>query len=346
MHVGLVIGALLSFLLSVFLWCMGPLSSFRTWIDWFNQNDPKKLYRCLPPQLMAYYYSPPFLFGGAKLFFRHGAVESDWNVDFLMTVLRSFGYGVAKSQDAVLVPRNLCKSLAPDDGDPPQALAARDAVNVPHNSSVVVNGKTRILTNGLKGAWPQNEEDWRTFMCLPAEFGGWGCNFDGDQWKGNSGTWTTAKSNFLWRFYSIPYDSELIQGFIVDSVHWAGKNYLPGALLSLLGAEPNSLYGGWYGFLVNGDRWGDYNSFEVQRFVWANALNPQTSATRPCSSPAGYIGSGLGMGMTAAMLAPMFLGPAGGEVVWTAGLIAKTTGAAIAGAALGGVVGAAAQGCF
>lgn len=343
MHVGIALGMLLLLGVSLFLWSRGPITSFRTWFNWFDKYDPKKSYRCMPPTLMAYYYSPPFLFGIAKALTRHGTLEHDWYMDFLMSVMRTFGYGVIDKRDnSVLVPRNLCVGLAPDADDPAEALATRDAVNVQIGRSVSVNGKTYTMSQSAVKQWPKSADDWRVLMCLPQDYGGWGCNFQDDKWTGDATVWENAPSNFLWKFYAIPHDSPLVQGFVTNASSWAKKTFFPDAMLPLLGIGQNQTYGGWYGFLQGGDRWGDYNSLMVQRYVWSSALNPTAPANSPCSSPAEYLSSGLSFGLAVAGL----FWSAPEEGVAATGAIIKAATAGLAGAGVGSVLGAASQGCF
>lgn len=329
------------FLLTIFLWSRGPIVAFKPWFNWFDKWDSDKQYRCISPTLMAYFYGPVFMFDIAKMISRQDTARYDWYIDFIMMVMRTYGYGIIKGNaGAVLVPRNICESLAPDKTDPKEALLARDAMNFHKGISTIVNGETYTLSADCLKTWPKTPEDWYVIMCAPKEVGGWGCNFKDETWQGDTDAWKT-KTNFLWNFYAIPQDSALIKGFIVKQPTWGGLRLMPDAILPLLGITEGQTYGGWYGFLQRGDMWGNYNSASVQNFVWSSALTPSHPATAPCGSPAEYIGSGLSMGLS---VIPFLFPEEGAEM--TAGAVAKIAAGGLMGAGVGGLLGAISQGCL
>jgi hypothetical protein len=341
-------GMVIMLLITLFLWSRGPIAAFKPWYEWFDQWDPKKQHRCLPPMLMAYFYGPVFMYDIAKLVSKEGTVPHDWYIDFIMSVMRAFGRGVIPgNKDAILVPRNICVSLAPDESDSDDAVAMMKAVRLEKGTPVTVNdGKTTYTAQGtFNGTWPTDAESWRVLMCGGDDIQGWGCNYsiDSNSWTGDQKTWESSPTNFLWKFYAIPYDSALIKGFITNTSDFQGLKLFPDAMNPLLGVSLNQAEGGWLGFLKGGDRWGDFNSLMVQAYVWADALRPKTPATSPCSNPAEFISSGLSFGL---MAGPMFW--AAPEVTGAkamAGAIGKALLGAGVAAGVGGTVGAVAQGC-
>jgi hypothetical protein len=238
-------------------------------------------------------------------------------------------------------------SLAPDESDSDDAVAMMKAVRLEKGTPVTVNdGKTTYTAQGtFNGTWPTDAESWRVLMCGGDDIQGWGCNYsiDSNSWTGDQKTWESSPTNFLWKFYAIPYDSALIKGFITNTSDFQGLKLFPDAMNPLLGVSLNQAEGGWLGFLKGGDRWGDFNSLMVQAYVWADALRPKTPATSPCSNPAEFISSGLSFGL---MAGPMFW--AAPEVTGAkamAGAIGKALLGAGVAAGVGGTVGAVAQGC-
>jgi len=344
MHAGIVMGMVVLLLVTLFLWSRGPISAFKPWIQWFDKWDPKKQYRCLPATLMAYFYGPVFMYDIAKAVSREGAAPHDWYIDFIMSIMRTYGRGVIPgSKNAIMVPRNICLTLAPDETDTAEAVATRDAVRLSKYFDVTVNGVTLSMSETRVKQWPENDNDWRVLMCAGLDSNGWGCNFSGTDWKGDQSVWEKSPTNFLWKFYAIPYDSALIKGFVTNDQHWAGMTLFPDAMLPLLGVLKNQAEGGWYGFLKGGDRWGGYNSLSVQSYVWSDALNPTQPATDPCSNPAGYITSGLSFGL---MAGPMFWSSPEAEGASMAWSVAKALIGGGVAAGIGGALGAASQGCF
>lgn len=342
-----ILGSVIMIILTIFLWSRGPIVAFKPWYDWFDKYDPQKQYRrCLSPTIMAYFYGPPIFFDIAKLFITQNEVPHTWYIDFIMSVMRSFGRDIIPgSKDSILVPRNICESLAPDENDPPEALAMRKAMRLRKGTSVNVGGTSIRMPDDGFGKWPVSVDGWRALMCADKGLGGWGCNYSTDKWGEDNDAWGyegVGATNFLWKFYGIPYNSALVKGFVTQSKSFSGLTDLyPDAMKPLLGINDDQDVGGWYGLLRGGDRWGGYNSLMVQSYVWADALDLKAPATSPCSSPVNYLVSGLSMGLA---VAPLF-GPEK-EAVITGEMIARATGAFAAGSLAGGLLGAASQGCF
>lgn len=340
-----VLGSVIMIILTIFLWSRGPIVAFKPWYDWFNLYDKDKQYRhCLTPTIMAYFYGPPIFFDIAKLLATQNEVPHTWYIDFIMSVMRSFGRGVIPSKNSILVPRNICKSLVPDKDDPAEAWEMRKSVRLPKGYQVKVGDGYLSMPDDCVGKWPVSDGGWRLLMCANQQDGGWGCSYSADTWNPNE-TWSyegPGATNFLWKYYGIPSNSALIKGFVTQMKSFSGLTDLfPDAMKPLLGVQDDQDVGGWYGFLRGGDRWGDYNSLMVQSYVWAVTLDLKAPATAPCSSPANYLISGLSTGLA---LLPLF-GPEKG-VAMGAEAIAKMFGAFAAGSLTGGVLGAASQGCF
>lgn len=340
MHTGVVMGMFIMLLVTLVLWSRGPIEAFKPWFEWFDQWDPDKKYRCLTPTLMAYFYGPVFMFDVAKLASIEGAVPQDWYIDFIMSVMRTYGRGVIPGNEdsSVMVPRNICQSLAPDSSDLPAAVDTLNAVKFVKGHSVNINGQDHYMSEDRVKQWPRTAEDWRVLMC-DSHNGGWGCNFSDDKWTGDSNIWENSPTNFLWKFYAIPYDSVLIKGFVTNDESFEGRVLFPDALEPLLGVSVNQNEGGWLGFLKGGDRWGDFNSLMVQSYVWSDALSPKRPATDPCSNLFQCAASGISFGlMTGPLFWKLFAKTKWG-IVWTGfcGLISAATG---------GALGAASQGCF
>ena len=343
---GFILGSVIMLILSIFLWSRGPVVAFKPWYDWFQTYDRLKQYRCLTPTIMAYFYGPPIFFDIAKLFSRQNEVPHTWYIDFIMSVMRSFGRDVIPGfKDSILVPRNICQSLAPDGDDPPQAQAMIKAMRLRKGTSVNVGGTYINMPDDAVGKWPVSVNGWRVLMCADKGQGGWGCSFSKDTWNDTHDAWENNDNdatNFLWKFYGIPFDSALVKGFVTQSKSFSGLTDLyPDAMNPLLGINDDQEFGGWYGLLRGGDRWGGYNSLMVQSYVWSDALDLKAPATSPCSSPVNYIASGLSTGLCVASL----FGPAK-EAEITTEIIAKAAGAFAAGSLAGGLLGAASEGCF
>ncbi len=339
MHLGLILAALVFLSLTVWLWSRQPVVAFRPWLDWWSKFDPQKKYRCVPLTLMAYYYGPRIFFLFAKAFAGHrqGAAQ-DWYFDFLMSVLRSQARDVVKVPEAILTPRHICQSLVPGDDDPKDAAAMVKAVQI-GSSGVQVGDDFLYPSEPLMQKWPTNLNDWRILMCADVELGGWGIQFStkdpkNQTWDaGNHDRWSSAPTNFLWRYSAVPNDSLLVIGFLTQGFSWAKAPTYPAAMNPLLGiADLEGGVGGWWGLLTAGQRWGGYSALSLQNYIFSSALQPRAAGTSPCKEPYQLVASGLSM---AAMAVPLF---------WETGPVAVAIAAATAGG-LGFGLGAAAQGC-
>ena len=103
--------------------------------------------------------------------------------------------------------------------------------------------------------------------------------------------------------------------------------------------------GGWYGLLRNGDAWNNFDSLDVQSYVWAEALQPRVRNMAPCS-PVRSVAVGISGGLLGGSFIPGLI---------KEGVVAAEGPYAILGAAVlgfvifGGMTGAldvASQGCL
>lgn len=336
-----------------------PIATFRVWLNWFQEWDPKGQYNCFSQHLMAYYFSPKFMFDLAQLFTAKDKVFAhEWYIEFLLSLMRTQGRGIVSSPYAVLTPRYLCSSVVPGADDPPDVKNLVNRVYIV-NPVTLADGTRLSPSKPLIHVWPDNPDDWRVLMASPIEAGGWGCNWDLKNdpmlWKDNP-SWTDTKNenytNFLYLYAGIPSDSLLVIGFATKQESWnKGVPLYPSVMHPLLGIKENSSLGGWYGLLTNGDTWANYDSLGVQSYVWGETLSPKVPAHASCSVVRS-IGAGISGGVTGGMIAASLLN-AGKEAAETAA--GGPAGWAVAGAsALGfllfggasATLDAASQGCM
>jgi hypothetical protein len=304
MQTSLIVGLILLFILTLWIWSQQPIIAFEPWISWYNTYDPEKKYRCMPPRMMAYYYGPSFMFQIAKLFSRNKG-NQDWYNDYLMSLMRSFGRGIRQGDTtSVMVPRNICISLVPDSSDPPDAASMIKKLYIPKGYSVDCGGSHLDAKTSMIGAWPSSIDDWRVLMLAETKVGGWGCKFSLTKenvviWDTDSAdAWQSAKTNFLWKFYAIPYNSSLVIGFVTQATSYGKIELFPNVMEPLLGLN-NLGQGGWYGMLLNGEDWGGYGSLEVQAYVFDEILKPSGKNNAPCTNIPSIIGGGVSFGLLA-----------------------------------------------
>jgi hypothetical protein len=333
------IGGVIMFILFMFVWLRQPIAAFKPWIDWFDTYDAKKKYRCIQPNLFAYYYGPSFMYKIAYLV-SSSKLEHTWHLDFIMSIMRRYARTPTSGKSSILVPRNLCSSLVPDKDDPVAASSMIENLKIPKGHTVAWGDSTLTSEHDMRKIWPTTINDWQVLMCSDVSVGGWGCNFAGG---GSDGVWDPAgtlddswesPTNFLFHFYAIPSNSKLIIGFVTSQPIWNHQILYPGAMYPLLGIHMLSDIGGWYGLVSLGGAWGGFNSLEIQSYIWAHALSSSNnSETEPCSHPAGYVTTGLSLGLSVMPIFVSFLDP-------PLAILASLT-MACAGTGLGAV----AQGC-
>lgn len=171
-------------ILTAFLLSRSPITAFKPWLDWFQRWDETGKYQCFSRTLMAYYYSPRFMYLLAKMFTNKNEVfPKDWYIDFLMATMRSQARGLIPN--AVLTPRYLCESIVPGNDDPGDLPAWKQRIRIGWDPVSPGPGVELRPTKKLLGVWPDNVNDWRVLMCSPPEKGGWGCRYDlqNKQWE-------------------------------------------------------------------------------------------------------------------------------------------------------------------
>lgn len=361
----LLVVAAVFLLLTIFIISRSPIAAFKPWLNWFDQWDKTKQYRCFSPTLMAYYFSPKFMYLIAKLFTKKNEVfPHDWYIDFIMSMMRAQARGVVKSDDAILTPRYLCSSVVPGPDDPGDLPNWHKRIHLKKQAiRPGANVDPIMLSKDLYEEWPDNPDDWRALMCADVNDGGWGCKYDQDpqtkkwSWNTDSKVWIddteSRYSNFLAKYSGIPSDSSLIIGFVTGQRSWNGQILYPYVMHPLLGIHDLSSFGGWYGLLQSGDAWKDFDSLEVQSYIWGSNLAHNAPLRANCD-PTRAVASGLSGGlMGGAIGAGMLSG--GGEAAVAGAAAAGPGGIAMAGAAalgflvfgaLSGALDAAGQGCM
>jgi hypothetical protein len=290
--------------IAIFIMIIYPIMIFIPWYTWWNTNDPNGNYSCFPLASIAYYkYNNPvyriwdFLLPNPRRF------KYDWWIIFISGVMT--GEAVGFIPGGLCTPKTLCESLVPD--SPPIGLLPG-------------------IKNGHQ--WPLSGSDWQTVLM------GWlGISqvpTSPDNYKPNTTTWAD-QNNFLNKWGISPYSKAVI-GFITNGATWNGDQIYATTLNPLLGIQASSLgvsYGGWFGFLQEGDNFGGNGLDEANRAVWANELPPARKSQDPkqgCSVP-GIVSGGISMGIAGA-----FAGAAAGSPVFGIG--------AVPGAVIGFFVGA------
>lgn len=289
------------FIIVIVWFFISPLLVFMPWYKWWRQYDPDHQSNCFSLSAIAYYkynniayrllnfITPP------RNQFKH-----DWWVIFIAGIM--VGEAIGIQSNGICTPKSLCVSLIPTDYP------------------------TGILP-GLGRQWPTNVDQWRNILLSWTGMGA--IPSDPSGWNPNEDTWNNNPDNFLARWGITP-NSPAVIAFITNWGKYNGDTIFPSSLEPLLGISGAAglLYGGWFGYLQQGDNFANYGLDEANRNIWSDeipeniAKNQQDAASCSGASIAqGALGTGMGGAFAGAAIITGPLAPVGAAVGFLIGAI-------------------------
>jgi len=330
LHIAGKIAAYVAVIIVIYLLYMAviPILSFSVYFEWWNKYKPSPAPASCFDMLSLAYYEKFKLYYNIRTALQPAEsafADPSWAI-LIKSIMFGGAYGYttndkapsdAKADCYYVFPKDLCVSIIPDAPQNPATLSGfPDATDRVGWQNLML--KWGGVSDGI------DNQDWKDFL---------GGASDAKPYNQIvlSDPWVNDINNFLWTKYNIPADSPMVIAYLTNFAEYNGDNMYPALLQFLLGGGTGS--GGWWGFCQAGGSFGDRGYAEIARQIWADEV--ATMYNNPSSSTAGC-GSTSGIASIATSAISM-----GGI-----GLMTGNPFAAAGLAVVGGVAGAAQQGCF